>query len=156
MNAGKGGLRRPPVSIVRVPATGRRPLHAWRRANISGVFEEVVGVAGFEPATPSSRTRCATRLRHAPTVDCVDVSPIHGNGANYFFNRLPKVPRRVPFSLWWPKKLARHCYKKVNQIVTFAPKAGALPDCATPRQVVPVTRKVRVRWDGRKSAGLAY
>ena len=37
-----------------------------------------------------------------------------------------------------------------------APKAGALPDCATPRQVAPVTRKVRVRWDGRKSAGLAY
>ena len=26
----------------------------------------VVGVAGFEPATPSSRTRCATRLRHTP------------------------------------------------------------------------------------------
>jgi hypothetical protein len=26
----------------------------------------VVGVAGFEPATPSSRTRCATRLRYTP------------------------------------------------------------------------------------------
>lgn len=26
----------------------------------------VVGVAGFEPATPSSRTRCATGLRHTP------------------------------------------------------------------------------------------
>ena len=47
-------------------------------------FSEMVGAAGFEPATPSSQTRCATRLRHAPTVDCVDVSPIHGNGANYF------------------------------------------------------------------------
>ena len=23
-------------------------------------------MAGFEPATPSSRTRCATRLRHTP------------------------------------------------------------------------------------------
>ena len=29
-------------------------------------FEEMVGVAGFEPATPSSRTRCATRLRYTP------------------------------------------------------------------------------------------
>src|SRR5215475_571409 len=28
----------------------------------------LVGVAGFEPATPSSRTRCATRLRYTPTV----------------------------------------------------------------------------------------
>ena len=27
---------------------------------------ELVGTAGFEPATPSSRTRCATRLRYAP------------------------------------------------------------------------------------------
>jgi hypothetical protein len=27
----------------------------------------LVGVAGFEPATPSSRTRCSTRLSHTPT-----------------------------------------------------------------------------------------
>jgi hypothetical protein len=27
----------------------------------------LVGVAGFEPATPSSRTRCTTRLSHTPT-----------------------------------------------------------------------------------------
>jgi hypothetical protein len=26
----------------------------------------MVGVAGFEPATPASRTRCATRLRYTP------------------------------------------------------------------------------------------
>lgn len=29
--------------------------------------EELVGVAGFEPATPASRTRCSTRLSHTPT-----------------------------------------------------------------------------------------
>ena len=28
--------------------------------------ERLVGVAGFEPAAPSSRTRCATRLRYTP------------------------------------------------------------------------------------------
>ena len=27
----------------------------------------MVGARGFEPPTPSSRTKCATRLRHAPT-----------------------------------------------------------------------------------------
>ena len=27
-----------------------------------------VGVAGFEPATPSSRTKCATGLRYTPSV----------------------------------------------------------------------------------------
>ena len=30
-------------------------------------LEFLVGVAGFEPATPSSRTKCATRLRYTPT-----------------------------------------------------------------------------------------
>ena len=29
---------------------------------------EMVGVRGFEPPTPCSRSRCATRLRYAPTV----------------------------------------------------------------------------------------
>ncbi len=30
--------------------------------------EQMVGAAGFEPATPWSQTRCATRLRHAPNI----------------------------------------------------------------------------------------
>ena len=29
-------------------------------------FEKMVGARGFEPPTPWSRTRCATRLRYAP------------------------------------------------------------------------------------------
>ena len=29
---------------------------------------EMVGETGFEPATPCSQSRCATRLRHAPTL----------------------------------------------------------------------------------------
>ena len=28
---------------------------------------EMVGVAGFEPATPASRTQCSTGLSHTPT-----------------------------------------------------------------------------------------
>jgi hypothetical protein len=39
----------------------------------------LVGVAGFEPATPSSRTRCATRLRYTPpqgrSYNCTDGAP---------------------------------------------------------------------------------
>ena len=31
------------------------------------IEEKVVGVQGFEPWTPWSQTRCATRLRHTPT-----------------------------------------------------------------------------------------
>ena len=29
----------------------------------------LVGARGFEPPTPSSRTRCATRLRYAPLIE---------------------------------------------------------------------------------------
>jgi hypothetical protein len=34
---------------------------------MTGRILEVVGARGFEPPTPWSRTRCATRLRYAPT-----------------------------------------------------------------------------------------
>ena len=36
-------------------------------AAIRDAAAKLVGVAGFEPATPSSRTKCATRLRYTPT-----------------------------------------------------------------------------------------
>ena len=29
--------------------------------------DSLVGTAGFEPATPESRTQCSTRLSHVPT-----------------------------------------------------------------------------------------
>src|SRR5207245_225341 len=34
---------------------------------MKGGFLEMVGARGFEPPTPWSRTRCSTRLSHAPT-----------------------------------------------------------------------------------------
>jgi hypothetical protein len=30
-------------------------------------LDKMVGVAGFEPATPASRTQCSTGLSHTPT-----------------------------------------------------------------------------------------
>jgi hypothetical protein len=37
----------------------------------------MVGARGFEPPTPWSRTRCATRLRYAPNIHC-DKMPMNG------------------------------------------------------------------------------
>jgi hypothetical protein len=34
----------------------------------------MVGARGFEPPTPWSRTRCATRLRYAPNAYCGEMS----------------------------------------------------------------------------------
>ena len=50
--------------------TGRGPpILSVRRANrqIAKSLISLIGVAAFEPATPSSRTRCATRPRYAQT-----------------------------------------------------------------------------------------
>src|SRR5512141_883821 len=41
-----------------------RPLHAARSCRAS---DKKIGARGFEPPTPWSRTRCSTRLSHAPT-----------------------------------------------------------------------------------------
>ena len=52
---------------------GNREIHCETRPSPRGELDfaiisgrSMVGVAGFEPATPSSRTRCATRLRYTP------------------------------------------------------------------------------------------
>ena len=39
-----------------------------KRSKITGkpCLEELVGAVGFEPTTPWSQTRCATKLRHTP------------------------------------------------------------------------------------------
>src|SRR5882757_505831 len=41
---------------------------------ISNFTGRMVGARGFEPPTPWSRTRCATRLRYAPNVCCGEMS----------------------------------------------------------------------------------
>jgi hypothetical protein len=41
---------------------------AGRKKQVSGKYLKLlVGVAGFEPATPASRTQCSTGLSHTPT-----------------------------------------------------------------------------------------
>jgi hypothetical protein len=58
--------------------------------------ENLVGVAGFEPATPCSRSRCATRLRYTPSAEA-DV-----------YRREPRRPQeKAP--LQGPADLARRC-----------------------------------------------
>ena len=59
-------LRDYPADIVSTASISVEAARALARlhAMISG--DQLVGVAGFEPATPSSRTRCATRLRYTP------------------------------------------------------------------------------------------
>ena len=54
---------RPPDRTVLAATHHCAAFVALRRHRKSAVL---VGVAGFEPATPSSRTRCATRLRYTP------------------------------------------------------------------------------------------
>ena len=42
--------------------------HCYRRARAPKIrLSRLVGVPGFEPGTPCSRSKCATRLRYTPT-----------------------------------------------------------------------------------------
>src|SRR3954451_11654659 len=43
-------------------------LSAKRAAPVTGPWKRMVGETGFEPATLCSQSRCATRLRHSPTI----------------------------------------------------------------------------------------
>ena len=40
--------------------------NAYNLINAGDHWRYSVGTAGFEPATPCSQSRCATRLRHVP------------------------------------------------------------------------------------------
>src|SRR5690554_2888850 len=61
-------------STLKEEWSGRRDsnprLTAWKAVALPTELlpHVVVGAAGFEPATPWSQTRCATRLRYAPTI----------------------------------------------------------------------------------------
>ena len=46
--------------------TADRPKQTQFLQNIQ--FNLKIGMTGFEPATPSSRTRCATKLRYIPNL----------------------------------------------------------------------------------------
>jgi hypothetical protein len=39
----------------------------WSLREAQQAIDLMVGVAGFEPATPASRTQCSTGLSHTPT-----------------------------------------------------------------------------------------
>lgn len=70
------GLRRWPGNLAQHGRGDPKPTGkpATKRAGPAGLNSQrfdlsreiLVGVAGFEPATPSSRTRCSTRLSHTP------------------------------------------------------------------------------------------
>lgn len=49
-------------------------LQSWEA---NAILPKFIGMTGFEPATPSSRTKCATKLRYIPLMG--------------FFNRPPRL-----------------------------------------------------------------
>src|SRR5580658_2787314 len=91
----KSGPQKPSATISRAAGHCGRRLRQDCRVetdavrNIAARREQMklmVGVIGFEPATPSSRTRCSTRLSHTPT-----------DGAAYTFGPAAlQAPSAVP------------------------------------------------------------
>ncbi len=80
------------------------PKQKARAQGLANLLKELVGAAGFEPATPWPPAKCATRLRHAPSCPG-PVHPIAGVGSIYRRSKaqanpsaasLPGVAQHVP------------------------------------------------------------
>ena len=73
----------------------------------------MVGLRGFEPPTPCSRSRCATRLRYSPTVPRqIAEAKVFGNPSN----------RTVQSTM--PDKIA--CLESQNGMVQFGNRSASL------------------------------
>ena len=55
----------------------------------------MVGLAGFEPATPASRTQCATKLRYNPLVGTAGFEPTTARPPAESSTKLSHVPIRT-------------------------------------------------------------
>ena len=53
--------------MTQVKSGGRGAKKKGCGPGIRNPWDFMVGMTGFEPATPWSRTRCSTRLSHIPT-----------------------------------------------------------------------------------------
>ncbi len=62
----------------------------WHATNLSQSFAknfiQMVGMTGFEPAAPTSRTWCATKLRYIPNTTCFP---------NYYFGKVLYLSRSM-------------------------------------------------------------
>lgn len=65
----------------------------------------LVGAAGFEPATPSSQTRCATGLRYAPDVRVNRMDRLPRSMQEFMRSEVPAPPRARQARL--PGRVAR-------------------------------------------------
>ena len=92
--------------------------------------EKMVGVRGFEPPTPSSRTRCATRLRYTPMSR-------RRNGASRALIVKALAGGKTAFSLFGP--------------LVAAPFRAAAQRCASPRHAI-ARRGLTQTKSGRKAA----
>ena len=70
----------------------RKSVHT-RIVDAKNCRDLLVGVAGFEPATPCSRSRCATRLRYTPISRALSSPLSLLQGA--LFDRLPFLTRSL-------------------------------------------------------------
>jgi hypothetical protein len=90
----------------------------------------MVGLAGFEPATPCSQSRCATRLRYFSLCSCVKCGP----GGT----RTPGVERRLLYS----QEQLRLCHRSMWRLLEQGerdsnPQPAVLETAALPIELSP-------------------
>ena len=110
-----------------VRPAARRVSAGFVTPSIMATPAQLVGVAGFEPATYCSQSSCATRLRYTPASHVV--SPILHAGVNAILRSIasssdnPRTQRinTTPFRLPWrrPQRLSRARVRTISRAHDF-------------------------------------
>ncbi len=127
---------------------GAYPGHHGKQATTGKIM---VGTGGLEPPTPCSQGKCATRLRYVPTQIAQYSYVARGRGAiapdrlafAHFMCSLRRRPRQLTAPVWrlsladrsaLPRSSNPQHKSSPDGFSLLAPKASALPGCATSRR----------------------
>ena len=125
-----GNLPGFPESMNGAPGRARTPDPRLRRPLLypAELLAPVVGARGFEPPTPCSQGRCATRLRYAPTRTsclawpfpfCNQKSTLPVKKRYSFMSIYPQAGRRLPAKLAWTGKNLPRPTRLFFKIITY-------------------------------------
>src|SRR5438132_7781265 len=90
------------ASVAEDSANSRSLCTLWR------FFGELVGAAGFEPATPCAQGRCATRLRYAPTLEILNFTAVSRSSPVRVLAFLAKLSQNCPKTQFTVPELPIH------------------------------------------------
>jgi hypothetical protein len=82
-------------AVIAEAQAGPPAISAWSEGDGRPLASPKIGMTGFEPAAPSSRTKCATKLRYIPLDATLEDHPPNDSVLADEEPPKPQVPNRV-------------------------------------------------------------